>query len=129
MLHLNSLILSQIQRQSPRRINALIPHDTHQRLTILKQTGLETDDHKLHARARMIPHIRRQTRGVRIVERGVDLVEDEEWARRVCVDGKEECEGGHCFFAAGEVLHVAEALQWGHGVVFDTREVGFVVIF
>ena len=66
---------------------------------------------------------------VGVVEGGVDLVEDEEGRGLVAVDGEEEGEGGHCFFAAGEVLHVAEALEGGHGVVFDAVEVGLVAIF
>ncbi len=64
-----------------------------------------------------------------IIQRGVDLVEDEEWRGLVAVDGEEEGECGHCFFAAGEVFHVAEAFEGGHGVVFDAVEVGLVAVF
>ena len=43
--------------------------------------------------------------------------------------GEEEGERGHGLFAAGEVLHVAEALEGGHGVVFDAIEVRLVAVF
>ena len=77
----------------------------------------------------MLADIIRDLGHVRIIEGGVDLVQDEEGRRLVAVDGEEEGEGGHGFLAAGEVLHVAEALERGHGVVFDAVEVGLVGVF
>ena len=56
---------------------------------------------------------------VGVVEGGVDFVEDEEGGGLVAVNGEEQGQGGHGFLAAGEVFHVAEALERGHGVVFD----------
>lgn len=43
--HSSSLILSQIQRQRPAGIDPLIPHDAHQRLTILEQPSLCKSQH------------------------------------------------------------------------------------
>ena len=77
----------------------------------------------------MLADIIRDLGHIRIIEGGVDLVQDEEGRRLVAVDGEEEGEGGHGFLAAGEVLHVAEALERGHGVVFDAVEVGLVGVF
>ena len=67
----------------------------------------------------MPTYIIRQPRGIRIVERRVDLVEHEKRRRRVRVDGEEQGQRGHGLFAAGQVLHIAEALEGGHRVVFD----------
>jgi len=38
-------------------------------------------------------------------------------------------ESSHGFLATGQVLHVAEALQRRHGVVFDTAEIWLVCLF
>lgn len=64
-----------------------------------------------------------------IIQRGVYFVQDEKGGRLVAVDGEEEGESGDGFLAAGEVLHVTEAFEGGHGVVFYPREVGLVTIF
>lgn len=68
----------------------------------------------------MVADVGRDLGHVGVVEGGVDLVQDEKRGRLVAVDGEEEGEGGHGFFAAGEVFHVAEALEGRHGVVFDS---------
>ena len=48
---------------------------------------------------------------VDVIERGVDLVHDEEWRRAVLVAGKEESEGGDGALPARELVHVTEALH------------------
>ena len=77
----------------------------------------------------MVADVAGDARNVCIVEGGIDLVEHEEGGGLVGVDGEEEGEGGHCFLAAGEVLHVAKAFEWGHGVVLEAGSVGFVGFF
>ena len=66
-----------IERQSATTIDTLIPHDTDQRLTVLEESGLERDDDKLHAGTCVFADVAGETRGVCVVERGVDFVEDE----------------------------------------------------
>lgn len=63
---------------------------------------------------------------VGVVERGVDLVEHEERGGLVAVHGEQEGQRGHGLLPAGEVLHVAEPLERGHGVVLDPVEVRLV---
>lgn len=118
-----------IQRQRFTRIGPLIPVNPHQRLAPLKKSRLQANDDKLHPGPRVVANVSRDLGHIGVVEGGVDLVEDEEWGRLVAVDGEEESERGHGFFAAGEVFHVAEALEGRHGVVFDAVEVGLVAIF
>ena len=45
------------------------------------------------------------------------------------MDRKEEGEGGHGLFATGEMLHVAETLERGHGVVLEAGCIGLVGFF
>lgn len=85
----------------------------------MEQARLQANDDKLHARAGVVADIRGDFGDVGVVEGGVDFVQDEEGRGLVAVDGEEEGERGHGLFAAGEVLHVTEALERGHGVVFD----------
>ena len=77
----------------------------------------------------MLSYVLGDSSNVRIVESGVYFVEDEKGTRLVRVDCEEEGEGGHCFFAAGQVLHVSEAFERRHGVVFQPGEVGLVGVF
>lgn len=118
-----------IQRQRTTTIRRLIAINPHERLTPLKQPGLQTDHDKLHARPRVVTDVSRDLGDVGVVEGGVDFVKDEEGGGLVAVHGEEEGQRRHGFFAAGEVLHVAEAFERRHGVVFDSVEVGLVGVF
>ena len=77
----------------------------------------------------MFSNVAGDARNVCIVESSVDFIEHEEGGGLVGVDGKEEGEGGHGLFASGEMLHVAEAFERGHGVVLEAGRVGLVGFF
>lgn len=118
-----------IQSQRLATIRPLIPINPHQSLAALEQPRLQTNDNELHARAGMFANIAGDFGHIGVVERSVDLVEHEEGRRLVAVHGEEEGQRGHGFLAAGQVLHIAEAFERRHGVVFDAVEVGFVAVF
>lgn len=118
-----------IQRKSLATISSLVPINSNQRLTKLKQSSLQTDNYKLHTRSSMVADIIGNSRDVGIIERRVYLVENEEWRWLVGMDGEEKGESSHCLLASGEMLHVSESLERGHGVVFDAVEVGFFGVF
>ncbi len=115
-----------IKRQCSRAISTLIPHNPNQRLTILEQARLQRDDDELHSRTSMFTNICRNPRHVRIIERGVDLVQDKERRRLVRVDGEKERQGSHGLLTTREVLHVAETFEGWHCVVLDAIEVWLV---
>lgn len=107
----------------------LIPENSHQRLRMLEQPSLQTDDNKLESRTRLATDIIADLLDVIIVESSIDFVEDEEGRGLIGVDGEEEGESGHGLFSSGEMLHVAETLHRRHGVVLDAVEVGLVGVF
>lgn len=67
-----------IQRQGFATILHLVAIDSDERLTILEQTLLETDENKLHARPGVLADVVGDARDVGVVKRGVDLVKHEE---------------------------------------------------
>lgn len=54
-----------------------------------------------------------------VVEGGIELIEEGEWARFDHIDGEEESDGGHGAFATGEEGDVLEAFSWGSGDDID----------
>lgn len=80
-----------IQRQRPRAIHVLVPVHAHQTLAVLKQPRLETNDDKLHAGTGMLADILLDLLHIRIIQRGIDLVQHEKRTRLVAVDGKQQC--------------------------------------
>lgn len=118
-----------IQSQGLTAISPLVAINPNQGLATLEQAGLQTDDDKLHARAGMFANIIGDFGDIGVVERGVDFVEHEEGRRLVAVHGEEEGERGHGFLTPGQVLHVPEAFEGRHGVVFDAVQIGLVAVF
>jgi hypothetical protein len=115
-----------IQGQTFRTIFLLVTINPNQRLTLHKKTALQTNDNKLEPRPGIIPDILGHLGDVGVVERGINLIENEEGGGMVRVDGEEKGECGDGFFATGELVHVTESFHGGHGVVLDAVEVGFL---
>lgn len=65
---------------------------------------------------------------VRIIQSGIDFVKDEERGRLVAVHSEQKRQRRHRLFPSRKMLHVPEALERWHSVVFDAIEVGFVRI-
>jgi hypothetical protein len=75
-------------------------HDTKKRLRILEETILEADDDELHSWSRVLASVACNLGHIRIVEGGVDFVEDEEGQGLIKMHGKKTEQGDHCLLAA-----------------------------
>ena len=64
-----------------------------------------------------------------IVQCSIDFVKHKEGRRLIAVDCEKKGEGGHGLFAAREMIHVSEAFERWHGVVFDAGEIGLIGVF
>lgn len=107
----------------------MIAINADQSFAALEKAGLEADDDELHAGTGVVADVGRDLRDVGVVERGVDFVQHEERRRLVAVNGEQERQSRHRLLPAGEVLHIAKALEGRHGVIFDSVQVGFVAVF
>lgn len=125
----NPISATYIKRQRLAAIRPLIPINPHQRLAALKQSRLQTDDDELHPRRSMLANVIRDLRHIGIIQRSIDLIKHEERRWLVAVHCKEEGQGRHGLLAARKVVHVSEALERRHRVVFDAGEVGLVGVF
>lgn len=86
-----------IQSQRLAAICPLIPINPDQSLAALKQTGLQTNNNKLHTGAGMLANVIGDFGDVGVVERGVDFVEHEEGRGLVAVHCEEKGKRGHGF--------------------------------
>lgn len=107
----------------------LVAIDTNQRLTVLEQSCLQTDHDELHTRGSMVVDVVGNPGHVGVVKCCVNLIKHEERRRLVRVDGEEKGKSCHGLLASREMLHVTEPLEWRHGVILDTIQVGLVRVF
>jgi hypothetical protein len=120
--------VTHIQRQRLGAVDLLVSKDTHQTLTTLEQTSLQTNNNELHSRTRMLLDIVLDLLYVGVIERSIDLIKNEERTGLVRVHSEEECEGSHRLLTTGKMLHVTEALEGRHGMVFDARQIWAVAV-
>ena len=118
-----------IQRKSFTTIRTLISINPHESLAALEKTRFQTDNDELHAGLGMLTNVVGDLGNVRVVQGGIDFVENEERRRLIAVNGKEQCQGGHGLLATRKMIHVAKALEGRHGVIFDAFQIGFVGVF
>lgn len=115
-----------IESQRLAAILYLITVDANKSLTVLEETGLQTDDNELHAGGGVVVNVVGDTGHVGIVESSINLVEHEEGRWLVGVNGKQQSERCHGLLTTRQVLHIAESLQGRHSVVLDTVEVWLI---
>ncbi|KAF2399595.1 hypothetical protein EJ06DRAFT_59655 [Trichodelitschia bisporula] len=108
------------------RIHRLIAHHADERLAALKEAWLQADHDELHTGSGMTFNVCNQLRDICVVERRVHLIKHEERRRLVRMYRKKQCQRSHCLLATGQVLHIAEPLERGHGVILETIEVRLV---
>jgi len=65
---------------------------------------------------------------VDVVQGCINFVQDEERCRLKAVDGKKKRKSSNCFLPPRQLVHVAEPLHRGHGVVFDTTEIRLLAV-
>ena len=85
------------------------------------------DDDELGVAANGVEHLH-EPADVRVVERGVHLVEDAEGRRLVLEDREEQADRGHGLFASGEQQDVLKLLARGHGHDVDAGLEDVVVV-
>ena len=73
-----------------------------------------------------LPDVLRHACDVGCVQRGVDLVKDEEGTGPVAVHREEESQGRHGLLATAELLHLPETLGRRHGGVLDAPVEGVI---
>lgn len=65
---------------------------------------------------------------VRVVEGGVDLVENEEGRRIVVVSGEQQCQRGNRLFATTQTVHVLKSLPRGDALELYLIQVRLLVV-
>jgi hypothetical protein len=60
---------------------------------------------------------------VGVVQRSINLVQDEEWGRLVAVYGEQQSQGSYSLLPSRQVVHGSEPLTRGHTVIVDPIQV------
>lgn len=85
---MNHIFKTHIKRQRFAAVLDLVPVDTDQSLTVLEQSGLQTNHDELHARCGVVMDIVGNAGDVGVVQGCVNLVQHEEWRWLVRVDSE-----------------------------------------
>mmetsp|Transcript_84138 Transcript_84138/g.238696 ORF Transcript_84138/g.238696 Transcript_84138/m.238696 type:complete len:1304 (-) Transcript_84138:58-3969(-) len=122
-LDLPRQVLREVERQHCGRLQRLVLPDAHEGLAADEEAVLQRDHDRL---AVGLLHVAGEGADVVRVEGGVHLVQHHEGRLLVRVYGEQERHGRQRLLAAGEQVHVAEALRRGHGGELDAAVEGLL---
>jgi hypothetical protein len=77
----------------------------------------------------MFTDILRHTPNIHIIQRGIHLIEHEERTGLVTMNREQQRQRRNRFLATTQMLHIPEALQRGHSVVFQAGKIGLGAVF